>query len=252
LRRDYLNIIAKNSKIFTTRDARQLWKTNPQITNNILHHFENKGWLERIEKGKYLIIPLGSNKGEYTLNEFVIGSVLVETYCVAYWSALHFHAMTEQIPRTVFIQTLSRKKKQKHTIFGVDYHIVRIDPGKFYGRKEFWIDETRIHITNREKTIIDCLDKPQYSGGIVEVAKALRNEELNLDMIAEYAREIKNSAVIRRLGYLCDILELNIGLSPPKVNNYLYLDPSMPKSGTTLAKWRLIDNLGPYILGELE
>jgi len=121
-----------------------------------------------------------------------------------------------------------------------------------HGRKEFWIDEIRIHITDREKTIIDCLDKPQYSGGISEVAKALKNEKLDMDLVAGYARKMKNTAVIRRLGYICDMLELKIDLSPPKVNNYLYLDPSMPKKGTTIAKWRLIDNLGPYFLGELE
>jgi len=33
----------------------------------ILSRMEEKGFIERIEKGKYLIIPLGSEKGKYTL-----------------------------------------------------------------------------------------------------------------------------------------------------------------------------------------
>ena len=45
-----------------------------------------------------MIIPLGAEKGKYTLNEFIIGSLLVTPYSVAYWSALNFYGMTEQIP----------------------------------------------------------------------------------------------------------------------------------------------------------
>jgi predicted transcriptional regulator of viral defense system len=39
---------------------------------------EEKGSIERVEQGKYLIIPLSNEKGKYTLHEFVIASYLVE------------------------------------------------------------------------------------------------------------------------------------------------------------------------------
>ena len=130
--------------------------------------------LRRLKKGKYIIIPLGAEKGKYTLNEFVIGSLLVNPYCVAYWSALNSYGLTEQFPNTVFIQTTSRKKKQAIEVFGVRYRIVRVKEEKFFGIKKEWIENTQINITDKEKTIIDCLDKPQYCGGVIEVAKALK------------------------------------------------------------------------------
>ena len=40
-----------------------------------------------------MIISLGAEKGKYTLNEFIIGSLLVNPYPVAYWSALNFYVM---------------------------------------------------------------------------------------------------------------------------------------------------------------
>ena len=84
----------------------------------ILSRMEEKGFIERIEKGKYLIIPLGSEKGKYTLHEFVIASYLVEPYAISYWSALHHYGLTEQIPTTVFVQTPARKKKASSTFSG--------------------------------------------------------------------------------------------------------------------------------------
>jgi len=160
--------------------------------------------------------------------------------------------MTEQIPTTIFIQTISRKKKQKLNIFGVDYQIVRISEKKFFGLKKEWIEESQIYITDREKTIVDCLDKPQYSGGVIEVAKALKNGKYNTEKLSAYAKRIGNSGVIRRLGFLSELLGIGIKTPPVKTRNYLYLDPTMPKKGRKNAKWRLVVNLDEKILGVLE
>ncbi|MBE9593727.1 MAG: hypothetical protein IMF19_09630, partial [Proteobacteria bacterium] len=214
---------------------------------------EKKGWIERIEKGKYMIIPLGAEKGKYTLNEFVIGSLLVNPYSVAYWSALNFYGLTEQFPNTVFLQTTSRKKKQATEIFGVRYRIVRVKEEKFFGSRNEWIEDTEVNITDKEKTLLDCLDKPQYCGGVVEVAKALKyGSELDKKKLVDYAKKLNNSGVIRRLGYLCDLFGIDIGIPKIKTRNYLLLDTTMPHKGPKNAKWRLIINLDEKIMGDLE
>lgn len=208
----------------------------------LLSRLEKRGWVERIEKGKYIIIPLGAEKGEYTLHEFIIGSLLVKPSAIAYWSALNYHGFTEQIPNTVFVQTTARKKKQDLRIFGVRYKIVRIKPEKFFGIEQVWIEGFQVSITDGEKTVIDCLDKPRYCGGIIEVAKAFR-EELDTERLREYALRMNNSAVIRRLGYLCDYFGVDIDLPKPETRNYILLDPTMPREGHVDSKWKVIINV---------
>ena len=44
-----------------------------------------------------------------------------------------------------------------------------------------WIDGIPFSVTDREKTIIDGLDLPQYVGGVSEIAKALRTSWKDLD-----------------------------------------------------------------------
>jgi predicted transcriptional regulator of viral defense system len=213
---------------------------------------KQRGAIERIEKGKYLIIPLGAEKGKYTLHEFVIGSLLVEPYSIAYWSALNYYGLTEQIPTTVFIQTITRKFNFNPEVFGVQYKIVKIKEPKYFGIRKEWIEETQINITDKEKTIIDCLDLPQYAGGIIEVAKALKNNTFDNKKLSSYAQRIGNSGIIRRLGYLCEFLNIKINLPKLNTRNYLLLDPTMPEEGPKSAKWRLIINLDEKILGGLE
>jgi len=58
--------------------------------------------------------------------------------------------------------------------------------------------------------------------------------------------------VIRRFGYLCDFLAIDIGIPEIKTRNYLLFDPTMPRKGSKNAKWRLIINLDDKIMGDLE
>ena len=252
MRIDILDLIASRKNTFTFEEALKLSNIRKEVLWVILSRLEKQGWIERIEKGKYLIIPLGAKKGNYTLHEFVIGSLLVQPYAIAYWSALHYYGLTEQIPHTVFIQTTARKKNQHLEIFGVNYRIIKLKESKFFGIRKEWIDETMVYMTDKEKTIIDCLDKPHYCGGIIEVAKALKNNKFDMDKLTHYAVIMNNSGIIRRLGFLCDFLGIQINLPEIKTKNYLYLDPSMPKKGITNSKWRLIVNLNEKILGVLE
>ncbi len=244
--------LASKGSIFSFKEAKEILEFDYLTTKVVLSRLEKKGWIERIEKGKYMIIPLGAEKGKYTLNEFVIGSMLVKPYAIAYWSALNHYGLTEQIPSTVFVQTLARKKKQKMEIFGVEYQIVRIKEEKFWGIHKEWIEEMQINITDKEKTIVDCIDKPQYCGGIIEVAKALKNASFDMKKLSKYARKMGNSGVVRRLGYLCNYLSINIDIFPVETRNYLLLDPTMSQKGFKNAKWRLIINLDEKVLGTLE
>lgn len=248
MRIDLLDELSKK-KAFTIEDAEQLGYTNKNVLKVILSRLEKKGWIERIEKGKYMVIPLGAKKGKYTLHEFVLGSYLVDPCIISYWSTLNYYGFTEQIPRTVFIQTTSRKKHQEVTIFGILYKIIRVKEEKIFGIEKAWFEETQISLTDREKTIIDCLDKPQYAGGILEVAKALRTEEYDKKILASYAKKINNTGVIRRLGYICDFLHISIDLPDIKTRNYLKLDPILPESKKRNAKWNLTIN---EELGDLE
>lgn len=247
-----LNELAKKGHTFSFEDASRAGNLSRQSLKVMLSRMEKEGFVERIEKGKYLIIPLGARKGSYTINEFIIGSHLVKPAVLAYWSALNYHGLTEQIPNTVFIQTTSRKKEQHIEILGVRYRIIRVTKKKFFGSEKVWIDDVAVDITDPEKTIVDCLDKPHYCGGISEAAKALRGN-IDIGEIKKYAIDIGNSAVIKRLGYLCDKMGIKIDIEPELLSgNYPLLDPSIHGKGTLNRKWKIRENIDEKILGALE
>jgi predicted transcriptional regulator of viral defense system len=246
---DVLKNLASKGKTFTVDDAAKINKIDRSSLRKMLFRMERRGWIERIEKGRYMIIPLDAEKGKYTLNEFVMGSLLVDPHCIAYWSALNHYGFTEQIPSTVFVQTTSRKKYNRIEIFGVNYRIIRLKYKKFFGIRKEWIEDIQINISDKEKTLVDGLDKPHLSGGIVEVSKGLQSRDFDNKKLVRYAKRMRNTGVIRRLGYFNDLYSLGLKISRPDTRNYLLLDPGMPEKGSRSAKWRLIVNIDEKELG---
>jgi predicted transcriptional regulator of viral defense system len=100
-----------------------------------------------------------------------------------------------------------------------------------------------------EKTFIDCLFKPDYAGGIVEAARAIyiSKDKIKFDILLEYVKKFNSQAVIKRLGFLLQTLEINNSiideLQRLKTASYVVLDTELPKTGKLISRWSIQQNL---------
>jgi predicted transcriptional regulator of viral defense system len=72
--------LQKKGESFTFTEGLKVSGLSVQSFKVLLFRMARDGRIEQVEKGKYIIIPLGAEKGKYTLNEFIIGSLLVNPY----------------------------------------------------------------------------------------------------------------------------------------------------------------------------
>jgi predicted transcriptional regulator of viral defense system len=235
---------------FSINEARQvLGHKAEDPTRQFLERLQCKGWIQRIKRGQFVVIPLSSGEERTPqLHEFLIAMELVSPAAIAYWSALNHHAMTEQLPRTVFVATNHPVRHPPKEALGITFKIVSLRPSKFFGTIRDWIDERPFWITDKEKTIIDGLDLPKYTGGVGEIAKALTKawNELDEAKLCDYAAKIGNSAVVKRLGFLMETQ----GLGDPEflrkaaslAPGFSPLDPTLPRQGKYNRRWKLLIN----------
>lgn len=100
-----------------------------------------------------------------------------------------------------------------------------------------------------EKTFIDCLFKPSYASGITEITKAIykSKDTLNYQKLFEYAMQFNSQAVIKRLGFLLELLEVKNPviekLQKLRTNSFVLLEPSHPKEGKTISRWAIQQNI---------
>ncbi|MBS3069755.1 hypothetical protein J4441_05300 [Candidatus Micrarchaeota archaeon] len=235
----------KRSEIFTIKDAEEALGAKGPKLRKLLFDLRKNKWIGQVERGKYLMLPLESgSSANYGTHPYIIARKLISPYYVGFASALNYYGITEQVGRTTYISTT--KAKRKLAFASEVYRFVRLPKARFFGFTEEWIGDLKFNISDREKTVIDCLYMPQYSGGLTEVAKAFR-KELDYEKLYKYACDMDDMAVIKRLGCLLEDLMIKTSIIERLLRlvggGYCLLDPSGPKTGRQNRKWRVIENI---------
>lgn len=243
-------MLSKEKTSFTIEEAMEISGYERRKLINTLYKLTKKGWLLRIERGKYQIIPLESGTSPvYMEHSFILASTLIDPYYIGFWSALNYYGCTEQTPSTVFIATLKRKKEI--SVGKIRFKFVYLSKRKFFGYGEKWVGSRKVNISDREKTIVDCLDHPELCGGITEVAKGIWNSknEISWGKLLNYALKVGNSAVLKRLGYLIELMGIKTEyefieeLRKNMAKGFVKLDPMVKGKRRYNSRWMLILNI---------
>ncbi len=218
----------------------------------LLSDMTKRGLLMRLKEGVYYIIPYEQNAETFMPDWHLIAEQLVNDakHYIGYYSALQIHnlitqpSLKEQI--VVSKQIRPSEIKIKEVAFQFIYH----NEKHFFGAKKIWIDSfNKVLCSDLEKTFIDCLFKPDYAGGIVEVARAIytSKDKIKFDTLLEYVKKFDSQAVLKRLGFLLEMLDINTkiiaDLQKLKTASYVLLDTELPKTGKRNSRWSIQQNL---------
>jgi len=242
---------ASGKRVFTYQQAADYWQSKVAATNT-LGRLVRKGWLQRLERGLYMIIPLEAGPERlWSENALVLASNLISPGAVAYWSALRFWNMTEQIPRVQFIQTTKRKRPLE--IQGVEFQFIYVAERYFFGVSARKIEDISIMVTEREKTIIDAASRPELSGGIIQLAQAMKSSLNSVDWekLDRFLVQWGGGVVAKRLGYVVETLSLPIPNRVSMINHWKtmiskgisQLEPGSERSGPVVTRWQLQINV---------
>jgi predicted transcriptional regulator of viral defense system len=247
----------KGKNIFKIEDIMVELKCSYEYAKVLANNLTKKKWVIVLKRGIYLIVPLSAGvKSRYTEHEFVIASHLASPYYISYWSALNFYGFTEQTPFTVFVATPKRIKSRE--VMNNKYKFITLSRRKFFGFEPTVVSTYKINISDREKTLADALDHPEYCGGMVEVAKSLWNsrKEVSIEKFIVYAERMGNATIIKRLGYLVESLDVDFDLKVlSKLRGMISLgmsafDSTLPKKGRYNSRWNLLLNVSEETLEE--
>ncbi|MCY4652466.1 MAG: hypothetical protein OXC95_04790 [Dehalococcoidia bacterium] len=111
------------------------------------------------------------------------------------------------------------------------YRFIQVRPKRFFGAQSVWVRDSRIWLTDLERTLLDGLNMPRYCGDFGEALHAFDTgvERADMERIADYAFRL-GKAASKRLGWA---LEMH-GIEHPVIDSlssfpsksYNKLDPS--------------------------
>jgi len=250
----------EGQRVFTADVARRVAPSvglSPGYFRQALHHLVRDRWIVRLKKGLYALS--GPVPGTTALHEFEIAMALVQPAAISHWSAMSHHGLTEQVPRRIFVLTTARAVPRRrgkpeapvppgYRVGEATYQFVQVKPERFFGVAQVWVNESRVSITDPERTLLDGLMAPQYCGDFAEVLHAfeVRAPKLNLERIIGYALKL-DAATAKRLGWILERQRIApdrlTQLQELPIKGYRLLDPSGKPHGRYEARWMIRVNL---------
>lgn len=239
--------------VFTLEELRSTVSSkNIKSIYNNLKYYLNKNKICPIKQGVYYVVPDGSQSDKFYPDSILLTSRLSKDVVLAFHSALEVMGYGHSVFHRFFYYSPDRKKR---FYFKEDEFICVKIPDKFkekrlemFGVEEKYYHQLSIKFTNRERTFIDCLDRPEYGGGIEEVYRCIEKfPYLNFKEILDYLDMLNKRVLYAKVGFFLQQHkeqfyveeELLKTLQEKKPASVIYFD-SKRKKGKLIKEWNLI------------
>ncbi|MEZ7873355.1 MAG: hypothetical protein QMB47_00040 [Bacteroidales bacterium] len=226
-------------KLFRLKDIVDL-SGNESSAKDLLQSYKKQRLICHIRRDLYSVTDLASKI--HTANKFEIASKITDSSYLSYHSALEYHGLAHQVFYDIYVS--SNKKFKSFEFDEINYLFCqpKIDLGVTIPSAD-----SLIRITDLERTVVDCIDRIDRSGGIEELVKCFSlitflNEEKLLKYLDQYSKQFlyqkagfilqyfKNETKISKNVF--DLCKRKIGMS----TRYL-TDPQ--ESDTYFAEWKI-------------
>ena len=240
--------------VFSNADVEEITGLGPKSARNFVASLVHRGVVTRLKPGLFILVPfeLGRER-EFLGNPLVLARELAGggDYYVSHASAMEVHQMVTQ-PQLVTFASTPRAIRPR-TVLGAEFRFVRCKADHLFGIADYWATKTeRVQVSDLERTVLDGLKQSEHCGGFTEVAKGfwMRREDIDSGRLVDYALRLDVGAVIRRLGFLLELFDVNAPAGIERLQgrltrSYAPLDPLLPAEGKYLARWRLRLNVAP-------
>jgi predicted transcriptional regulator of viral defense system len=200
-----LALSARHMSTVTVAEAAEL-VGGENRARSVLRRLHDRGWLQRATPGRYVFLPpeWGAEKVE-DFDVYVLASATVETGYVGWWAAANRHGFTTQVPSVLHIAT--DRQLAPREIQGTEVRYVKLTPRKFFGWQDMTSFGRTFRISTPEKTIVDCVDRPDLCGGLVELTRIVAGGAHSIvdAELVNCALRLGSVSTCQRIGYLLDL-----------------------------------------------
>ena len=226
----------------------------PRETAMKLASLARRGWLRRVRRGLYLVVPLEvePDRGTVVEDPWVLACEAFRPCYIGGWSAAEHWGLTEQIFRSTLVVTAASVRSTSKTLLGSEFRLFKIPKARVSGITNLWRGSTQIPVSSRERTLVDGLRNPEICGGLRTLFFMLReysnSREFNSASLLREMKSFGNGAAWKRLGYMTELVrsddhEISDVARAHMSEGISRLEPAIKKKGRLLRRWRLWINV---------
>lgn len=248
-------VLRASAGTITVDDATEILALPRTQAAKLLARWAGKGWLARVQRGVYIPVPLESPTSDVPLDDaWVVASRIYEPCYVGGWSAAEYWGLTEQIFRTLLVFTVQQPRNRNPVLQGSEFLLRTVPESALFGLKAVWRGgsggasrQVKVLVSDPSRTVLDLLNAPQLGGGLRSSVDMLENylasDKKDLPRLFDYACQLQNGAVFKRLGFLLETLapaekEMIAQCKLKMSQGNSRLDPKLT-GGKLVTRWRL-------------
>ena len=229
-----------------------LGKEKTATVYNNLKYYVKRNKIRSVKRGLYYVVPDESSPENFCPDAILVTSRLSKDAVVAFHSALELMGYGHSIFHRFFYYTALRKRvvlfKGEEFISVKVQEMLKQEQLEMTGVEEMRYHNTVVRSTNRERTFLDCLDRPEYGGGIEEVYRCVEKYPyLDFEEIMNYLEALGKKMLYAKAGfflkqhreqfYVEESLLQKLRKRIP--NSVIYFD-SQRKKGKLIKEWNLV------------
>lgn len=226
---------------------------SPETTGAVLKQHVAAGNLINVRRGLYARVPRGVVATTFRVDPYLIASRVADDAVIAYHSALQFlgkaHSLSQRI--TYLTGHRARSFQFQDTEFVPVYlpKSLRVQPDHGGGLREEYLQGLTVRVTGYERTLVDVLDAPIYSGDWEEIWRSLEAIEFfDLDFVVDYALRLGSAVTVARVGFFLEQHKDELLVEKRHLEALQASAPSQPryferhnrKGGKLFPQWNLI------------
>jgi len=234
-------------------DAVQELELDRAAANLVLSRLARKGWLRRLRRGVYTVLPLSARSEKAGISEPLATAMHLFGPCyISGWTAAEHWDLTEQLHNAVVVYSPKPQRRAMQTIGGVNYRVRRIQPGAIFGTTREWSGTVAVEMADIHRTVIDILDAPEMGGGgrqMLDIVRAYwAKQSADARILLRMADRLERGTVFKRLGFTTETFGLADERWFEDCRKHLsagvsLLDPAGPTRGKIVSRWRLRINV---------
>lgn len=229
-------------EVFNLEDAKKVVGSIGN-TKVILNSYLKKGLIKRVRRNLYCAVSLENR--EATADRYLVASKINNDAYLAYHSAFEIHGLSHQVSFIVYVA--SGQKISDFEFEGVLYKYV--GKGLKEGITHYHLNN-KIKFTDLERTVVDCLDRLDYCGGVHELDEILKIcRVLDETKLAKYLEIYDKRILYKKAGYFMERYQQSLGITNDLLshiekktgNTRSYLDEKAKNgNGILIKRWGLI------------
>lgn len=208
-RAQLVQVLRKAGDVINITDVAGVLNLSRTDAAKRLSRWTEQGWLRRVGRGAYVSAAVDVLDAERVIDDpwVLVPALFAPCYIGGRTAAEHWN-LTEQIFNDIVVVTTQYVRDRHQIRHGASFTLKHVSDAKLFGVASAWRHQTKVPVSDLDRTIVDILDEPSLGGGIQHVFECVSSYFLRADgndaRLIDYATRLGNGAVFKRLGFMAE------------------------------------------------